>query len=272
MSQRRDRLLGNAGGLLIAAGGIAAFTGGAYGLMNTQPGLIVFSVLLLMGYGVVGYLLTNQGGRYFPFVLPATGVLVLATLILFQTEMAGFIDEEVFRFVLEPALTLLLAYAAGALLTHVVEQTTPRVKWPSKGAASLNTVLHLAAYAPIWNAFALLFLLGRGASPALVLGIVGGSVLVAIACVVGGYAAARGNHPAFTVVGAGLGFFACVLYLFQFMLDGFQSRTFFGQFNSLIGLILTGLPMAIGAVAWIQTTAQPPRDEDVEEHAPDATQ
>jgi len=98
--------------------------------------------------------------------------------------------------------------------------------------------------------------------------IVGGSVLVAIACVVGGYAAGRRSHPAFTVLGGGLGFLACVLYLFQFMLGGGDpDMRFFGQFNSLLGLILTGLPMAIGTVAWLQTatgapaSVEPPAEE-----------
>lgn len=252
---RPDRLLSNAGGLLVAAGGIAAFTGGVYGLSDTRPGLIVFSVLLLMGYGIVGYLLMNRGERYFPFALPASALLVVATLVLFQSEMSRLLDEDPFRFVLEPALTLLLAFAAGALLTHVVEETTERFRWPSKGSGSLNTLLHLSAYSPIWNAFTLLALMGARATPLFGLLVVGGSVLVAVACVLGGYAASRGNHPAFTVLGGSLGFVASVLYLFQFMLGGGARDTaFFGQFNSLMGLILTGLPVAIGAVAWIQSS------------------
>ena len=263
MPDKRDRLLSTAGGLLMAAGGIAAFTGGSYGLAHTRPGLIVFSVLLLMGYGVVGYLLMNRGRRYFQVALPSASILVLATLALFQSQMNVFLDEEVFRFVLEPALTLLLAFAGGAMLTHVIEETTERVKWPGKGAASLNTLLHLAAYAPVWNAFTLLYLMGGRATPAWSLLVVGGSVLVAVGCVVGGYAAARGNHPGFTVVGAGLGFLASVLFLFQFMLGGgARDVSFFGQFNALLGLILTGLPAAIGMVAWIQAATDEPGAEE----------
>lgn len=258
---RPDRLLPNAGGLLMAAGGIAAFTGGVYGLSETRPGLIVLSVLLLMGYGVVGYLLMNRGDRYFQFALPATAVLVVATLGLFQSEMGRMLDEPEFRFVLEPALTLLLAFAAGALLTHVVEETTTRFRWPSKGAGSLNALLHLAAYSPIWNAFTLLALV-RNPTPAFSLLVVGGSVLVAVALVVGGYAASRGSHPGFTVAGAALGFLASVAYLFQFMLGGGSvDATIFGQFNSLLGLLLCGLPLAIGAVAWIQATNEASAEE-----------
>lgn len=258
---RPDRLLPNAGGLLMAAGGIAAFTGGAYGLAETRPGLIVFSVMLLMGYGVVGYLLMNRGARYFHVALPGTALLVVATLGLFQAEMGRMLAQPEFRFVLEPALALILAFAAGALLTHVVEEATTRYRWPSKGASSLNTLLHLSAYAPVWSAFTLLALV-RDPTPAFSLLVVGGSVLVAIACVVGGYAASRGSHPAFTVVGAALGFLASVAYLFQFMLGGGSADArVFGQFNALLGLILTGLPLAIGAVAWIQASNETPVDE-----------
>lgn len=263
MVETRDKLLSNAGALLIAAGAIAAFTGGSYGLSQTRPGLVVYSVLLLMGYGIVGYLLLNRGTQYFQYALPGAAVLVLATLGLFQVQMDTFLQDEMFRFVLEPALTLLLAYAAGALLTHVLEETTLRVRWPGRGASSLNTMLHVAAYVPVWSAFTLLALMGRTATPTFSLLVVGGSVLVSVACVVGGYAASRASHPAWTVAGASLGFLACVLYLFQFMLGGGARGTaVFGQFNALVGLILTGLPVAIAAVAWIQVENEPAQADE----------
>lgn len=254
MTETRDRLLSNAGGLLIAAGSIAAFAGGAYGLAETRPGLIVASVLLLMGYGIVGYLLMNRGERYFHVALPAASVLVLGTLLLFNTQMDRFLADEVYRYVLQPALTLLLCFAGGALATHAIEHGRARVRWPGKGAPTLNTLLHIAAYAPIWGAFTLLDMLGNTASPGLRLLVLGGSAFVAIACVVGGYAASRGGHPALTVVGAAVGFAANVAYLFQFMLEAGPDRgvAFFGQVNALLGLIFTALPAAIGTVAWIQ--------------------
>lgn len=266
MTDTRDRLLPNAGGLLIAAGSIAAFTGGAYGLADTRPGLIVLSVLLLMGYGVVGYLLMNRGERYFSVALPAAAILVLLTLVLFNTQMDRFLADEVYRYVLEPALTLLLCFSGGALLTYALEHSTPRVRWPGRGAPSLNTLLHIAAYAPIWSAFTLLDMLGNTASPATRLLVLGGSAAVATACVVAGYAATRGSHPAFSVAGASLGFAACVAYLFQFMLEPGLDRgvAFFGQVNALLGLILTALPTAIAAVAWIQLRhgdAAPPEEQ-----------
>lgn len=259
MAETRDKLLSNAGALLIAAGAIAAFTGGSYGLSQTRPGLVVYSVVLLMGYGIVGYLLLNRGAEYFEYVMPGAAILVLGTLVLFQLQIGTFLQDEIFRFVLEPALTLMLAFAAGALLTHVLEETTLRVAWPGKGASSLNAMLHIAAYSPIWNAFTLLAMLGRNVSPGFSLLVVGGSVLVAIACVVGGYASARASHPMWTVLGGGLGFVASVMYLFQFMLmPGRDLGTaFFGQFNALVGLVLTGLPVAIATVAWIQVANEP---------------
>lgn len=254
MAGTRDRLLSNAGGLLIAAGAVAAFAGGSQGLATQSPGLIVAAVVLLMGYGIVGYLLMSHGERYFQYALPGSAILVVATIVLFQAQMGRALDDEFLRYVMEPALVLLLVFAAGALLTHVVEDATARVAWPGRGARSLNALLHVSAYAPIWCAFTLLDVLGRAASPGLRLAIVGGSVLAAIASVIGGYAATRGSHPAFTVIGAGVGFVASGSYLFQFMLNGGPAAgtAFFGQFNALIGLILTGLPVAIGTVAWIQ--------------------
>lgn len=269
MTDKRDRLLNNAGGLLIAAGAIGAFAGGTYGLMAQRPGLIITSVVLLMGYGVVGYLLMNRGERYFQYVLPAAAVLVVATFTLFQTQMRGFFDDDFSRFVLEPAMTLLLAYAGGALLTHVVETTTDHVDWPARGARSLNTLLHFAAFAPIWSAFTLVDMLGRNASAWSAILIVGGSALVAIACVVGGYAAARGSHPAFTAIGAALGFTASAGYLYQFMLGrGDIAAAGFGQFVALLGLILTGLPAAIASVAWIQVANERGAPPEPNEAAP----
>lgn len=265
MTQTRDKLLSNAGGLLMAAGGIAAFTGGTYGLARTDPTLVVLSVLLLMGYGVVGYLLMIRGRTFFSQILPATALLVLATVYVFQAQMPRLRDEEATRFVLQPVLALLLSFAGGALLTHVVEETTPRASWPGKAGPTLNALLHVAAYAPVWNAFTLLALLGASSTTMMRLSIVGGSVLVAVACVVGGYAASRRSHPGFTVLGAGLGFLASVMYLFQFMLGGGDADLrFFGQFNSLLGLILTGLPMAIGTVAWLQVAGAAPSNNEPE--------
>lgn len=255
MTDARDRLLTNAGGLLVAAGAVAAFAGGSQGLATQSPGLILASVVLLMGFGIVGYLLMSHGERYFQYALPGAAILVVATLVLFQLQMGRSADDEFYRFVLEPALVLLLVFAGGALLTHVVEDLTLRVAWPGRGAKSLNAMLHVAAYAPVWSSFTLLEVLGRLASPGLTLVVMAGSVLAALACVVGGHAAARGSHPAITVGGAGLGFVACGAYLFQFMLEGGPNAgtAFFGQFNALLGLILTGLPVAIGTVAWIQS-------------------
>lgn len=252
MTQTRDRLLSNAGGLLIAAGALGAFVGGIYGLGAQRPGLIIWSVVLLMGYGVVGYLLMNAGDRFFHYMLPASAVLVVATLTLFQTEMRGFLDPEFSQYVLEPSMVLLLVFAGGAMLTHAVETMTDRVAWPSRGARSLNTLLHVAAFAPIWCAFTLVDMMGA-ASPLSSIFIVGGSALVGIASVVGGYAASRNSHPAFTTVGAALGFLASAGYLYQFM-AGRQDPTLapFGQFVALLGLILFALPAAIAAVAWIQ--------------------
>lgn len=256
MPEKRDKLLSNAGGLLMAAGGIAAFTGGSYGLAQTQPGLVVLSVILLMGYGVVGYLLMIRGRDFFQFALPAVALLILATVYVFQAQMPRVADDRAMRFVLQPTLALLLSFAGGALLTHAVEELTPRAPWPGKAGSTLNGLLHVAAYSPLWNAFTLVALLGPFATTLSAVSIVGASVAVAVACVVAGYAASRRSHPAFTVVGAGLGFLAAVLYLFQFMLGGGDPELrFFGQFNALLGLILTGLPMAIGAVAWIQLAA-----------------
>lgn len=269
MTDKRDRLLSNAGGLLIAAGAIGAFAGGTYGLAEQRPGLIISSVILLMGYGVVGYLLMNRGERYFHYVLPAAAVLVVATFILFQTEMRSFLDDEFSQLVLEPAMTLLLVFAGGALLTHVVESMTDRVEWPSRGAKSLNTLLHVAAFAPIWCAFILVDMLGARASAWTGILILGGSALVAIAGVVGGYAAARGSHPAFTAIGAALGFLAAAGYLYQFMAGGgIDEVRAFGQFVSLLGLILTGLPAAIASVAWIQVANERAAPPETNETAP----
>ena len=255
MTEPRDRLLSNAGGLLIAAGATGAFVGGAYGLAYEEPLLIIASVLLLMGYGVVGYLLMNRGARYFHFVLPATSVLVVATLALFQGDVQRALGDGFFQYVLKPGLTLLLVFAGGALLTHVVESMTLRVTWPARGASSINALLHVAAYAPIWCAFTLLDMMGPVSAWTGIL-IVGGSALVSIACVVGGYAASRGNHPMFTVLGAAAGFVLSASYLYQFMAgNGPSGAEAFGQINALVGLILTGLPAAIGAVAWIQVSA-----------------
>lgn len=254
MSAKNDRLLSNAGGLLIAAGAVAAFVGGSHGLATQSPGVILTSIVLLMGFGVVGYLLRSQGERYFHYALPGAAVLVVTTLVLFQMEMGRLLDDDFFRFVLEPGLILLLVYAGGALLTHVVESMSPRAPWPGRSANSMNALLHVAAYAPIWCAFTLLDILGSRAAPGMSLLIVGGSVAASLACVVGGYAAARGSHPMITVVGAGAGFLASASYLFQFMLQGGPNAgtAYFGQVNALVGLILSGLPLAFGAVAWIQ--------------------
>lgn len=259
MPDARDKLLSNAGGLLMAAGGIAAFTGGTYGLAQTHPGLVVLSVLLLMGYGVVGYLLMIRGRAFFQYVLPAVALLILATVYVFQAQMPRLRDDEAMRFVLQPVLALLLSFAGGALLTHAIEELTPRAAWPGKTGPTLNALLHVAAYSPLWNAFTLVALLGPRADTLLSMAVISASVAVAVACVVGGYAASRGNHPGFTVLGAGLGFLASVMYLFQFMLGGGDPEVgFFGQFNALLGLILTGLPMAIGTVAWLQLATGAP--------------
>lgn len=262
MDPTRDRLLANAGGLLLAAGGLAALTGGLYGLFAQNPWLVVLSVGLLMGYGVVGYLLMSRGREYFHHALPASAVLVVLTLFLFQTTVGRFVDEGTSRFVLEPTLALLLAFAGGALVTHALEEATPRVRWPARGAPSLNPALHIAAAGPIWGAFTLLDVLGPK-TPLFRVLLVGAAVAVAIACVVGGYAATRHSHPRVTLVGATLGFLASAAFLFQFMLGVNGEASLFGELIALVGLVLTGLAGAIATVAWIQVSTGVLPDEAV---------
>lgn len=255
MGANGDRLLSNAGVMLIAAGALAAFAGGSYGLVEQRPGLVILCVLLLMGYGVVGYLLMNRGARDYHVVMPATAVLVVSTILLFQAGMQTVLGDGFLQYVLKPALVLLLAFAAGAMLTHTVEEMTPRVAWPARGARSLNTLLHVAAYPPVFGAFTLLDLMRSPSTWASIL-IVGASAAIAIACVVGGYAAARGSHPAFTLAGGALGFLGSAAYLFQFMSSGrVTGEAAFGELNALIGLIVSSLPIAIATVAWIQVNA-----------------
>lgn len=258
MAETKDKLLHNAGALLLAAGFLAAFMGGMHGLATTAPFQVVLSVVLLIGYGIVGYLLMNRGGAHVNVVLPLTGVLVLATLLLLRNESGEWLGPGSGAYFLYPVLALVLAFATGAIFHHLVEQATERVAWPGKGAAFLSTLLHVAAYSPIWNAYTLLDLVGRP-SPTTVVLTVGGSVAVAVACVVGGYAASRKGHPAITLAGAGVGFLAAVYYVFVFM-GGFggQDAAYFGRFNALVGLILTGLPIAIASVAWIQLRGEQP--------------
>jgi hypothetical protein len=256
MAQTRDTLLPNAGALLILAGALATLTGGLYGLSVQSPGIVVLSVLLLIGYGVVGYLLVTRGTRHFGLALPGAAILVLATLFLFRATPT---DEYGGQLLLHPAVTLVLAYAGGALLAHALAEATDRVAWPSEPPRALGTLLLVAAYAPVWNAFVLLDWMGR---PGAWLGVViiGASAAVAMACVVGGHAAARRRHPGYTLAGGAAGFAASVLYLFQFMLGGGdRDLAFFGELNALVGLILTGLAIAISTVAWIQLSGG---DED----------
>ncbi|GEM_PF-5101499 len=255
----KDRLLSNAGGLLLAAGGVAAFTGGMYGLTVQNPWLVVLSVALLMGYGVVGYLLMNRGRHFFSWAMPASAVLAVLTLFLFQT--VRLLDDATMRYVLEPGLTLLLAYAGGALVTHAFEQALPRVAWPGRGAPSLNATLHLAAVGPIWGAFTLLDLVGPK-TPTFRILLVGGAVVVSVACVVGAYASTRAGHPKLTFAGALAGFLACAAFLFQFMLGPSRDGpTLFGELLALVGLVLTGLAGAIATVAWLQLLAGTPAEE-----------
>lgn len=246
-----DKLLKNAGALLMGAGGIAALTGGMQGLNEQDPGIVVLSVLLLIGYGVVGYLLMGRGARHFSIALPGAAVLVLATVFILRGTSSFFGGAEL----LHPAITLALALAGGALLTHAVETWTDRVDWPGRPASSIGTLLHVAAYAPIWNAFILIGILRADA--ALGVTILSLSIAAALACIVGGHAANRRGHPAVTLVGASVGFLACAAYLFQFMLGGGGARgaVYFGELNALVGLILTGLPIAAAAVAWVQMRA-----------------
>ncbi|HWH08277.1 MAG TPA: hypothetical protein VNX21_03690 [Candidatus Thermoplasmatota archaeon] len=255
MAEPQDKLLSNAGGLLMLAGGLATLTGGLYGLARQEPGIVVLSILLLIGYGVVGYLLMSRGARHFNVALPGAAVLVLATLFLFRRTPTSDFGG---RFFLDPALTLVLAFAGGALLTHALEEALDRVEWPTRPPRNVGTLLFVAAYAPVWNAFVLLEWMVRPSAWATVL-VVGASAAAAIACVVGGHAANRRRHPAVTLAGASAGFLACVLYLFQFMLGGGnRDLAFFGQLNALLGLVLSGLPIAIAAVAWIQLGDEEP--------------
>jgi hypothetical protein len=256
----RDRILANAGGLLLAAGGVAAFTGGMYGLAVQNPWLVVLSVALLMGYGVVGYLLMNRGRDFFAWALPASAVLVVLTLLLLQA--ARIMDDATTRYVLQPGLTLLLSFAGGALVTHAIEETQPRVRWPGRGAPSLNATLHLAAVGPIWGSFTLLDIVGPK-TPLFRILLVGGAVLVSVACVVGAYAATREGHPRLTLFGSTLGFLACAALLFQFMLGPVrEGATIFGELLALLGLVLTGLAGAISTVAWLQLAAGTPPAEE----------
>lgn len=259
----QDRLLPNAGALLMAAGGLAALIGGVAGLARQDPTMVLLSVALLVGYGVVGYLLTSRGRAYFHFALPGAAVLVLLTLFLLRIVPL----DEGGSYFLNPALMLLLSFAGGALLTYAIEEGTDRVQWPSKVGA-LNPLLHLAAYAPVWNAFVLLEI-SPGAGPWLRVVVLAVSSAAAIGCVVAGYAASRRNHPVITLVGAGAGFVVNAWYLIEFMTTRVSGDSAFGQMNALVGLVLTALPIAIATVAWLQLRAETPEDAAAVEPRPE---
>lgn len=255
-----DRLLPNAGALLMAAGGLAALTGGVAGLARQDPTMVLLSVALLVGYGVVGYLLTSRGRTYFHYALPGAAVLVLLTLFLLRMIPL----DEGGAYFLEPALMLLLSFAGGALLTHAIEEATDRVTWPAKVGA-INPLLHLAAYAPVWNAFVLMEI-APSTSAWLRVSILFVTAGAAVAGIVGGYAASRRSHPAITLLGATAGFLVNAWFLIEFMTARTSGDSAFGQMNALIGLVLTALPIAISTVAWIQLRAEEDRaDAPVQE-------
>ncbi len=266
MASTSPRSLSAAGNALIAAGFVAAAVGGLYGLARFAPGMVVLSVLLVIGYSVAGYLLLS---RREPAFRPAAGlaaVLVLATLWVFRPDVARFLDPQFAYFLAFPALAYLLAYAAAHLAGYALARRNTRVLWPPRGTEAVLPLLLASAAAPVLSAFLLLHdLRATGADDASAVLIVGGALLAAATTMLGGVASSVRRHPKFTLVGAAAGFGASVIFLFQFAgrgrtgvafdYGGVPEIPYVGQVYALAGMLLAGFPLAMSVVAWVELEA-----------------
>jgi len=250
--------LADAGHLLMATGVLTALVGGFVGLNEARPLLIIFSVLLLMGYGVAGHLLRQTGQVFLPYALPVTAGLAAVTLLLFATQLTGALSADVVLFFLAPLTALLLAFAAGPLVLHALVRAADLAPSRDTATASPAGLLLVSAVGPIWNAFLLIALLGAAASPGLNTTIVGASALASVAAIAAAYGARRGLAPRFVVAGATISFVASASYLVQFMSgNGVWGAAWFGRVFALTGLLAAALAVAIGAVNWVQIAHAP---------------
>lgn len=240
----------SAGNYLIAAGFVAAATGGLYGLAVGRPEMVVLSVLLAIGYSVAGYLLVSKRDAAFTPALALSGVLVVATLGVLRPEVARFLQREFAYFIVFPALGILLALAGAHLLAYGLARRNGRVLWPARGTEAVSPLLVLAAMLPVLNAFVLLYVSREDGTASTL--VVASAIASAVATALGGITSSIRRHPRFTLLGAGVGFLANVAFLFQFAPLVPRDVGYWGQLNALAGMLLCGFPLAMSVVAWVE--------------------
>lgn len=246
--------LQSAGNLLFAIGVLSAVAGGFTGMEAREPGVVVASFLLLLGYGVAGYLLLTQGERAVRLVGALAGVLILFTLWLVPGWVAPW--DEFASYIFLPALTVLLAYAAGGFVAAAFGRGLEAVPWPQRRNETAATLLQLASIPPVWGAYLVLEALGGvaragGAAPVLV----GLSFLAAAGGVAAGYLARAGRHPGVVLGGGMLTFFANVAFVFEFLGVSYGSGPAeLGALLALLGMLASGFPIALSIVAWYGLT------------------
>lgn len=254
MGRTSPQCLSSAGGLLLAAGFVAAATGGLYGLAAYRPGLVVLSVLLVMGYSVTGYLLLSRRDAAFTPAAVMSTVLLVATLWLFESGVVTVFGPEFTFFLLFPALATLLALAGANLVAYALARRNRRVLWPARGVGAASGLLQAAAVAPVLGVFVLLYL-GGGARPGTFEAGVAVALAIgaAVASAAGGLLAGIKRHPRFPLVGGSVGFLANVLLLFEFSARG--PVGYLGQVIALAGMLVAAFPVASSVVAWVELEA-----------------
>lgn len=247
----RAEALERAGSLLLIAGFLAALVAGSAGLAAGDPVTVILAVLVLVGYGVAGWMLVALGERSLQ-----TAALLAVVFSLFTFGLLGGLPQEYLsgpfgHLVFFPLLVLLLSYAGGAIIGYALTDELERLEWAVRGSGKANLLLHAAAAPTIWGVFVTIDSLGGPLPQVAVSLAIAVAGTVATAAAAGGRLIKAGVHPRYTLAAGVLVLGVNAWYLLEFTNLGarVQGGLTGAQWVALLGMLLAAFPVAYSAVA-----------------------
>lgn len=225
------------------AGLVTVLIAGVRGLLADEAGLLVISVLTMIGYVIVAWVLTRRR-RDAPWLVSVLGFLTAFLSLGILGSVAGAIGSAPLTVVLFPVIAGVIVYTGGFLIAGQLARRHPSLRLDFEEADVVNVLLQAAALLPVWSAFVLLDLPGGNVAPVALIALVS-----TYASTAGHLAGARKlvHHIA---AGSVLALLGNAWFVFRY--SGVAAEAplaLVGRASVLVGMLLAAFPTALAVVA-----------------------
>lgn len=242
---------------LFTVGGLATvLVAGIHGIATDNAAILVTSVMTMIGYTIVGWVLTRRR-RNAPYLV-SLGVLftVFFSMWIIGANVApavGWLPATVAAF---PAFSILVVVSGGFVVASQLAARHPSLTLDLEEGDLIYLLLQGSVVALVWSSFAMVALPGGAAGP------------IAFAALLGVYAATAGHladarrSPHHILAGSALALLGNASYIFQYSNMPRESLlTLAGQGVAVVGMLLAAFPTALAVVAIHDMRSEAPDEE-----------